>query len=57
LLDEWITAAGGRMRQDGNELVAELPELPDVLARREMMRRCKEMGVAVTKLPGGEARP
>jgi hypothetical protein len=52
LLRQWVTAAAGRMV---NDATAELPELPDGLALRELRRHCKNLGVRVRTVT--EVRP
>jgi hypothetical protein len=47
-----VTAAAGRMV---NDATAELPELPDGLALRELRRHCKNLGVRVRTMT--EVRP
>jgi hypothetical protein len=56
VLAEWVAAAGGRVRDEGGALAAELPELPNGLARAELLRRCAELGVGIAPLASGEAR-
>jgi predicted P-loop ATPase len=52
LLRQWVTAAAGRMVDDAT---AELPELPDGLALRELRRHGKNLGVRVRTMT--EVRP
>jgi hypothetical protein len=44
LLRQWVAAAAGRMV---NDATAELPNLPAGLARNELLRQCRNLGVRV----------
>jgi predicted P-loop ATPase len=44
LLRQWVAAAAGRMVDDS---MAELPNLPAGLARNELLRQCRNLGVRV----------
>ena len=49
LLRQWVAAAGGRMV---NDATAELPDLPACLARNDLLRQCRNLGVRVPGVGG-----